>query len=194
MGAALAVVALLAVVYWVAKPPSESVTVLPAPDGHIGTVVVQRGKEQQVLNQAYATSLSGKDEVVVLPADEVKQSFGDTLKALPAVPTVFMLYFITGTDELTDESKADLERILAELKNRPVPDVAVIGHTDTVGDLKGNDMLSLLRAETVKGFLVGIGIAADRITTAGRGKREPIVQTGDNIEEPKNRRVEINVR
>jgi outer membrane protein OmpA-like peptidoglycan-associated protein len=75
-----------------------------------------------------------------------------------------------------------------------VPDVYVIGHTDTVGELRGNDQLSAHRAETVKGFLVGIGIPAERIQTAGRGKREPIVPTADNVDEPKNRRVEINVR
>ena len=193
--AAVAVIALLALVYWVAKPPSETVTVIPsADDGHIGTVVVQRGgKEQVVLNQAYATSRDGA-QVVIVPPDEVKDVFASTLRALPVKPAVFMLYFITGTDELTDESKADLQRILDELKQRPNPDVQVIGHTDTVGELRGNDMLSALRAETVKGFLVGIGIPEGRIVTAGRGKRETIVPTADQVDEPKNRRVEINVR
>lgn len=191
--AALAVIALLAVVYWVAKPPNETVTVLPSADGHIGTVVVQRGDERQVLNQPYATTRNG-EAVAVLSSDEVKKEFGATLQALPARPTIFLLYFVTGTDELTEESKGELQRILDELKQRPVPDVYVIGHTDTVGELKGNDQLSAQRAETVKGFLVGIGIPAERIETAGRGKREPIVPTGDNIDEPKNRRVEINVR
>jgi outer membrane protein OmpA-like peptidoglycan-associated protein len=191
--AALAAVALLALVYWVAKPPNETVTVLPSADGHIGVVVVERGKEKQVLNQPYATTRNG-DAVKVLAATEVKDTFGSTLQALPARPTIFLLYFVTGTDELTEESKGDLQRILDELKLRPVPDVYVIGHTDTVGELRGNDQLSAQRAETVKGFLVGIGISADRIQTAGRGKREPIVQTGDNVDEPKNRRVEINVR
>jgi len=132
--------------------------------------------------------------VQVLAVTEVKQTFGPALQALPARPAVFLLYFVTGTDELTDESKADLQRILDELKHRPLPDVYVIGHTDTIGELKGNDALSALRAETVKNFLVGIGIPAERILTAGRGKREPIVPTGDQVEEPKNRRVEINVR
>lgn len=191
--AALAVIALLAVVYWVAKPPNETVTVLPSADGHIGTVVVQRGDERQVLNQPYATTRNGEAVAVLSPA-EVKQEFGATLQALPARPTIFLLYFVTGTDELTEESKGELQRILDELKQRPVPDVYVIGHTDTVGELRGNDQLSAQRAETVKGFLVGIGIPAERIETAGRGKREPIVPTGDNIDEPKNRRVEINVR
>lgn len=191
--AALAAVALLALVYWVAKPPNETVTVLPSADGHIGVVVVQRGNEKQVLNQPYATTRNG-DAVAVLSSDEITKSFGATLQALPARPTIFLLYFVTGTDELTEESKGDLQRILDELKQRPVPDVYVIGHTDTVGELRGNDQLSAQRAETVKGFLIGIGIAAERIQTAGRGKREPIVPTGDNVDEPKNRRVEINVR
>jgi len=190
---AVAVVALIALVFWLGKGPNETVTVLPSADGHIGTVVVQRGSDKQVLDQPYATTHNGR-AVEVLAATEVKETFGSTLRALPARPAVFMLYFTTGTDELTDESKADLQRIFDELKQRPVPDVYVIGHTDTVGELRANDMLSRLRAETVKGFLVGIGIPAERIQTAGRGKREPIVPTADQVDEPKNRRVEINVR
>jgi outer membrane protein OmpA-like peptidoglycan-associated protein len=190
---AIAVVALIALAFWLGKSPNETVTVLPSADGHIGTVVVQRGNEKQVLNQPYATTRNG-DAVEVLAATQVNDTFGPALQALPVRPAVFLLYFVTGTDELTDESKADLQRILEELKQRPVPDVYVIGHTDTVGELRGNDMLSRLRAETVKGFLVGIGIPAERIETAGRGKREPIVPTGDQVDEPKNRRVEINVR
>jgi len=191
--AALAVIALITLVYLFAKPPNETITVLPSADGHIGTVVVQRGDERQVLDQPYATTRNGEAVAVVSPT-EVKKSFGTTLQALPARPVIFMLYFVTGTDELTDDSKAELQKILDALKQRPVPDVYVIGHTDTVGELRGNDMLSAQRAETVKGFLVGIGIPAERIQTAGRGKREPIVPTDDNVDEPRNRRVEINVR
>ena len=192
--AAVAVVVLLALVYWVAKPADESVTVLPsAVDGHIGTVVVQRGDDKRVLDKAYATSRNG-DAVTIMTAAQVKDTFGPALQALPAPPTIFMLYFVTGTDELTEESKADLQRILAELKQRPVPDVLVIGHTDSLGEYRTNDRLSAQRAETVKGFLVGIGIPAERIQTAGRGEREQIVPTADDADEPLNRRVEINVR
>lgn len=191
--AAVAVVVLLALAYWIAKPPNESVTVVPAPDGHVGTVVVEHGKDKRVLDQAYATTRNG-DAVVIAPPADIKETFAATLQALPAPPAVFTLYFVTGTDELTDESKADLQRISQELKRRPLPDVYVIGHTDTVGDYRGNDRLSAQRAETVKGFLVGVGIPAGRIQTAGRGEREPIIPTADETDEPLNRRVEINVR
>jgi outer membrane protein OmpA-like peptidoglycan-associated protein len=43
-------------------------------------------------------------------------------------------------------------------------------------------------------MLAELGIPADRITAAGRGKRELLVPTEDNISEARNRRVEINVR
>jgi len=191
--AAIALAVLLAL-FLLNRPPSETVVVLPSADGHTGTVVVQRGEERQILNQPYAASRSGEQAVVRLSADEVRQSFGATLQALPAAPTLFMLYFITGTDELTEESKADLQRILSALKQRPVPDVVVIGHSDTVGGAEANDRLSAQRAERVKGFLVEIGIPAGRIQTAGRGERELLVPTARDVDEPRNRRVEINVR
>jgi len=191
--AAIAIAVLLAL-FLLNRPPSETVVVLPSADGHTGTVVVQRGEERQILNQPYAASRSGEQAVVRLSADEVRQSFGATLQALPAAPTLFLLYFITGTDELTEESKADLQRILSALKQRPVPDVVVIGHSDTVGGAEANDRLSAQRAERVKGFLVEIGIPAARIQTAGRGERELLIPTASNVDEPRNRRVEINVR
>jgi len=174
----------------------ETVVVLPSPDGHTGTVVVQRGGERHVLNQPFAASRisGGQSEITQLSDAEVRRSFGAALEALPAVPTTFLLYFVTATDELTDASKGELKQILAELKQRPVPDVMVVGHTDTVGELETNDMLSAQRAERVKGFLVEIGIPAAQIQTAGRGERELLVPTADNIDEPRNRRVEINVR
>jgi len=174
---------ILGAIYAQPAAREEIVVVLPSPDGHTGTVIVQRGGERYVLNQPFAASrLTGE------------QSFGVALEALPVPPTTFLLYFVTGTDELTDESKEELKQILAELKHRPVPDIMVVGHTDTVGELEANDLLSAQRAERMKGFLVEIGIPGRQIQTAGRGEREPLVPTADNIDEPRNRRVEINVR
>ncbi len=57
-----------------------------------------------------------------------------------------------------------------------------------------NDELSLQREERVKSDLVGQGIAAGRISIAGRGERDLIVPTDDGVDEPLNRRVEIDVR
>ena len=191
--AAIAIGVLIALLAGCASKAADTVVVLPDPQGRTGTVVVQRGDERHVLDQPYAASRPGA-QVTRLPADEVRQTFGATLQALPARPTSFVLYFVTATDELTEGSKAELQKVLAELKLRAVPDVVAIGHTDTVGDAATNDKLSAQRAVRVKGFLVEIGIPAERIHTAGRGERELLVPTADNVEEPRNRRVEINVR
>lgn len=179
------------------KVAEEFVVVLPGPDGRSGTVVIERGGAQQVLNDPYAASrigVDGQQSAARASEQDVRTAFGATLNALPARPATFLLYFVTGSDELTAESKADLERVLAEIRSRPSPDVVAIGHTDTVGQQELNDRLSLQRAERVRGLLTAIGIPANRIYVAGRGKRELLVPTADNVDQPKNRRVEINVR
>jgi len=174
----------------------EVFAVLPAPDGHVGTIVVKGPQSEQVLNGAYASVRieGGSQTFSVLDAGQVRDMFGSTLDALPGVATSFTLYFVEGKDELTPESQAQLESVFAELKRRPLPDIAVIGHTDTVGSLDFNDKLSRARADRMRELLIERGLPGERIQAAGRGKRELLVPTEDNVSEARNRRVEINVR
>jgi outer membrane protein OmpA-like peptidoglycan-associated protein len=175
--------------------PTDEVALLPGPDGRpSAVVVVERGGQRHVLDKSYAVSRTGDAQVGALSEREVRDRFGAVLGALPARPASFVLHFVSGTDELTETSRAELPKILAEIKRRPVPDVVVIAHTDTVGEHEANDRLSAQRAERMKAFLIGIGIPAERIQTSGRGEREPLVATADNTDEPRNRRVEISVR
>jgi len=175
----------------------EMVVVLPHPDGTVGAVVVERGGERVVLDRAYASSRiehGGAPRAQRLDEGAVRAEFGPLLAALPGRPKSFLLYFLEGRDEFTPESLVELERMLAELRQRGAPDVVVIGHTDRVGSLTFNDRLSLQRAERVRSELVKLGIDEARIQIAGRGEREPLVPTADEVSEPRNRRVEISVR
>jgi len=70
----------------------------------------------------------------------------------------------------------------------------VLESVDRVGSVPHNDALSLRRAERVRDELVKLGIPRARISVAGRGAREPEVRTATQVSEPRNRRVEINVR
>jgi len=175
----------------------ELVVVLPGPDGKVGTVVVERGGERVVLNQAFAASriVSGSSpQAQRLEESDARREFGTAMAALPGRPKSFLLYFLEGTDEFTPESRIELDKMLAELRQSSAPDVVVIGHTDRVGSLQFNDRLSLQRAERVRVELVKLGIAEARIQIAGRGERELLVPTDDEVAEPRNRRVEISVR
>ena len=174
----------------------ELFAVLPARDGHVGAIVVKSAQSERVINKAYgAVRVEGIRQVDLnLDEAQIREIFGPTIEALPGTPASFTLYFLEGKDELTDESKAQLENVFAELKRRPLPDIVVIGHTDSVGSLEFNDQLSRARADRMREMLIQMGLPADRIQAAGRGKREPLVPTDDNVSEPRNRRVEINVR
>lgn len=200
MGALLYAVLVAAyVVFGVPRQPlgEETVIVLPGENGKIGGVVVRRGGQEQVLDTAYATSHIGSDGVLErtkASPEQVQQEFGKTISALPLKPATFIVYFISGTDDLTQASKAKLDQVLAEIRRRPAPDVLLIGHTDTVGSMASNDSLSRQRAEKVRAILVQAGIKSDRIEVTGRGKRDLLVPTADNVEELLNRGVEINVR
>ena len=171
--------------------------VVPGADGHVGHIVVHSGNASRSIDTAYGAQrlrADGSLQTARVSEEDVRRDFGVTMAALPGKPASFMLYFLEGKDELTPDSKAELEKVFSELKRRPLPDIAVIGHTDTVGGLSYNDRLSLARAERLREMLMVLGIPAERIDAAGRGKRELLVPTEDNVSEPRNRRVEINVR
>lgn len=175
----------------------ELVVLLPDKDGKVGTLVVQNQKGTAVLNTAYATARTAPDGSVqrgMASQNEIKEVFGGAIAAQPPRPISFTLYFESGSDEFTEQSKQEVKRLLAEMARRQASDITVIGHTDLVGPDPSNDALSLQRAGRVKSILVGMGVPAERILTAGRGRREPLVPTASGVIEPRNRRVEISVR
>ena len=176
--------------------PKETIVLLPNPAGRETAVTVTQGERQVVLAQPYAGArLSrGGAEAFASNAQEVQVRYGAALAAQPLPPAQFTLFFIEGKDEFTDDSKRIVDSVFAEIAKRPVADVIVIGHTDTVGNDAANDALSRQRAEVVRAAFAARGLASDKVVTIGRGKRELAVSTGDNVAEPRNRRVEILVR
>ena len=177
-------------------PSRDTIVLLPEQGGRQTAVIVDNGGKQVTLNQPYAAARTGAAEVQPFQSDtaQVQAAFGAALAAQPARPRSFQLYFVEGSDAFTDETRATVEQIFAEIARRPVPEVAVIGHTDRVGTDQSNDALSLRRANLVRGELLKRGVAPENVQASGRGEREPLVPTADGVSEPRNRRVEIIVR
>jgi len=177
----------------------DTIVLLPKGDGSAtGAIAASRGDTEIVLDADYASArpgmLGGKLKRGVADRDKLEKRFGAALSAMPPAPKSFVVYFLSGSDDFTEESKAAITSMMDELKQRPSPEVTVIGHTDKVGADDQNDALSLQRAGRMKELLVGMGVPADSIDTAGRGSREPLVDTAEGVDEPRNRRVEVNVR
>ncbi len=173
-----------------------TVVLLPEKNGRDTAVSVTQGDREVVLDKPYAAARESPFGPYAYSAspEEVEARFGAAIKAQPSRSADFTLYFITGEDEFTIESKQVFEEVFMEIARRPTPDIVVIGHTDSVGTDTVNDALALRRAETVRAELIRRGIAPGNIVAVGRGKREPLVPTADGVAEPRNRRVEILVR
>jgi OmpA-OmpF porin, OOP family len=91
-----------------------------------------------------------------------------------------------------------LDEMANVLVNNPqIANVVVNGYADRLGTDAYNRSLSQKRAEAVRSYLVGKGVAANRIRAVGHGEANPVVQCNDKDRaalirclEP-NRRVEI---
>jgi outer membrane protein OmpA-like peptidoglycan-associated protein len=175
---------------------TERVVLLPSADGARSAVVVRDKQGEVLLDQPYAAikRQSGANAGYQSSPEEVQARFAGALAAQPARPASYVLYFEAGGNVLTAESQAALATIRKEIAERAASEVMVIGHTDRVGSVEGNDKLSLKRAEGLRDLLIEAGVPADKLEAVGRGERDPLVPTADEVDEPKNRRVEINVR
>jgi OmpA-OmpF porin, OOP family len=177
--------------------PVGRVTLLPQADGSASSVVVQSKDKTQVLAQPYqvaAVDSRNRVEAQVTTAEEVAKRHADLLARQPPAPQRFMLNFLPGSSELTPESITQLPTILEAVQARAGGELVVVGHTDTTGKLEDNDALSLRRAQAVRQLLIARGVQPGLVEAVGRGEREPLVPTADEVNEPRNRRAEILVR
>jgi outer membrane protein OmpA-like peptidoglycan-associated protein len=101
--------------------------------------------------------------------------------------------FASGSAVLEPGAREKLSRLSGILLAYPGPyTLAIGGHTDSVGSDALNDKLSQARAESVRSYLLGAGIAPPHVTGAvGYGKRQPVADNGTVEGRARNRRVEI---
>jgi outer membrane protein OmpA-like peptidoglycan-associated protein len=98
--------------------------------------------------------------------------------------------FATGSADLTDGGRVELDKVVAFLLETPV-DVVIGGHTDSDGDEALNQSLSQDRADAVLTYLTSQGVPADTLTATGFGETQPIAPNDTPENKAKNRRIEF---
>jgi outer membrane protein OmpA-like peptidoglycan-associated protein len=181
------------------RPGQALIVLLPDSDtGKTGAARVSNRSgsvDLAIANDATMATMNRRPGPIgTLTEADVKRFFGDVMSALPPAPRRFTLYFLFESDELTDESRALVPEILSTVKGLPVPEVVVVGHTDTMGTPPANIDLGYARATTVLNLLVAAGLDISNIAVASHGETDLLVHTPDETPEPRNRRVEIAVR
>ena len=122
--------------------------------------------------------------------------FGSSPAAPPPPPPVvappsFMVFFDWDRSNLSAQALNTIKQAAGAYKAKGNARITATGHTDTSGAPAYNMALSLRRANAVKDALVREGVPATAIAVVGRGEQGLLVQTGPNVREPQNRRVEI---
>lgn len=168
------------------------VVLLPDDDGTLGRVVVTSPTDSIELSQKSQGAFIGgpQRDTFFLSPDELQKDFGAALAASPKKPSSYLLYFEAGLSSLTASSLAEIPKIKDDLAHRPGADMSVIGHSDTRGDALANYQLGLTRATQVA-ELIG---SAQRLSVLSHGEKNLLVKTADEVDEPRNRRVEVIVR
>ncbi|MEN6317716.1 MAG: OmpA family protein [Syntrophaceae bacterium] len=175
------------------------VVLLPDPDGKTGKIEVLNQGGSQILSEpnkavAIHSSQTAPEPPVQLQEDQVKQIFGEELDAMPAVLVHYILYFKKDSTDLTDESEHIIDDILASIRKINPAEISIIGHTDRMATREKNFRLGLNRASQIMRLLAKKGIDERIIEVSSHGEDDPIIQTDDEVPEPKNRRVEIVIR
>lgn len=128
--------------------------------------------------------------------------------AQPAAPAAFVappppaaslsvnltVNFASGSATLTPQAIRTLDELGKALSSSELAAFRfrVEGHTDTVGSAVLNQSLSERRAAAVVQYLVSrFGIGGSRLEAVGMGESQPLVSTGDEVNEPRNRRVQV---
>jgi adhesin transport system outer membrane protein len=182
----------------VAKPEPKKgdyVVLLENPDGSTGKVIIAGTQGQQTIDQArQGAPLDASAPPTLVSDEDLQRDFGDAMAARPVLPEHFTLYFQNGKASLTAESQAIFPKVLEGIANHSIPELVIVGHTDTTGSAARNETLGLQRAKFVADSIRKLGIKVHSITPETRGERELLIPTPDKTVEPRNRRVNISIR
>nr|WP_280811290.1 OmpA family protein [Variovorax boronicumulans] len=179
--------------------PGTRVVLLPQADGKPSAVVVRVKDGEEVLSKPYqrataAVGASGAPVVDQADAAKVQAENKPLFDLRPPPPQRYTVFFEVGGTTLTPASQQIMTEALAAALARSGGDIVVTGHTDTKGTGESNDQLSRRRAQEVVQLFVERQFPANRVEAVGRGERDLAVPTADEVDEPRNRRVTIEVR
>jgi outer membrane protein OmpA-like peptidoglycan-associated protein len=103
------------------------------------------------------------------------------------------IFFETAKATLLPESQQELDNLVKILNDNSKMKIEIQGHTDNVGSDASNLTLSDNRAKSVVAYLVGKGIAANRLTAKGYGETKPVATNDTDEGKALNRRVEFKI-
>ncbi|MFN5418542.1 MAG: OmpA family protein [Flavobacteriia bacterium] len=104
------------------------------------------------------------------------------------------IQFDNGKATIVKKSLANLDNVAKIMLANPAYNLMINGHTDNVGDPAKNLKLSEDRTKAVKAYLMGKGVAENRMTATGYGDTQPKASNATAKGKAANRRVEFIIK
>ena len=101
------------------------------------------------------------------------------------------LLFDFDSDAIRPTAAENLRNLAASLEKYPNTELLIVGHTDSQGSDDYNMALSDRRAAATADYLASQGVTRTRLRTQGRGETEPVTDNSSEVEQARNRRVEV---
>jgi peptidoglycan-associated lipoprotein len=99
------------------------------------------------------------------------------------------IYFDFDKSNIRPDQRDEIDANYEYLKANPTVNILVEGHCDETGTVEYNFALGERRANSIKEYLVAVGIEPRRIATVSKGEMEPAVMGKDGASLALNRRV-----
>ena len=130
------------------------------------------------------------DQQIANAADKSWDRSNEKVAAIQKNPA-FIIFFSHNSKMLSDKAKVKLDRIVEIIRNNPSANITLNGYTDSYGEKSYNEMISEMRANMVKAYLVNKGVDSNNIQTFGYGAQQFIASNKTLEGRRMNRRVEI---
>jgi len=117
---------------------------------------------------------------------ETSSKFGEM-----TADSIFIIFFKQNSNALSEKAIIKLDQVFEILIKNPHTKIKLNGYSDSIGSASYNEMISEIRANAVKSYLIGKGIAPFRMTAFGHGSQKFIASNKSAAGRHLNRRVEI---
>jgi general secretion pathway protein A len=161
------------------------------------TISQDEASKDQLAEKDFSEEKKSEIDVAETPVvQEVNQSTKPEKEQVPLILSEkkFLIYFRQDSTEIAGQDFETLAKITEYLSRNSDSEIIVEGYTDLYGNYFYNLKLSQLRANMVKSYFVGQGIANSRINAIGLGPENPIADNETREGRRKNRRVEIRLK
>jgi len=155
--------------YWTAEAAQN--TKLVGSEFPAGCICDKEAMPQGVCEPKPVAAVTPPPEPVAPPPPPVVVAVSQKV----TIPTDALFAF--DKSKLSSEGEARLTDFADKLKALNLEAVVAVGHTDRIGTAAYNQKLSERRAQSVKDFLIGKGVPAERVFIEGRGEGDPVTGT-----------------